>query len=237
MSEDELQLWERYGRGDEEARKELILSYLSQVDVHAKQIARLTGANWEDLRQEGAIGLMKAIEHFDPGKGTKFKSFARYYIRGAIFDSSEITRELARQQHEIYRKVMRTFDELAQLLQRNPTIEEVAEKTGLKIEQILKAIDARGVAFPEAFPGAEDWSASDLIEYPGPERMIFLLELLARLSPREQEIIQLYYWEDKPHEEIARMLGLTAANVAKIRQRAIRKLRGGWKDEDRRSGK
>jgi RNA polymerase sigma-B factor len=225
MTEDELHLWERYGQRDESARKELILFYLPLVDVLAKRIARITGANWEDLRQDGAIGLMKAMPRFDPSRGARFRDFAKRYIYGTIFDSSELTRGRARRQDEIYRRVRQTFDELAQTLKRYPTIEEVAKKTGLSIEQIQNAIDARGVAFAEALPDDDVPLTSNLIESPRPERTIFLLEALARLSPREKEIIHCYYLEDQPHEEIAHKLGLTAANVMKIRQRAISKLR------------
>lgn len=244
MTGEELSLWERYGRGDEAARKELLLSYLPLVEVLAKRIARSTGANWEDLRQDGAIGLIKAISRFDLGQGVPFTAFAKHYIRGAIFDSSELTRDLARRQEEILRKFKQTEDELTQTLQRNPTTDEVAEKAELTIEQILRAIEAKGVAFAGAMPDAEAMPARSALEASRQDRAIFLLEALAQLDKREQAIIRFYYWEDKSHEEIAQSLGLMASNVSKIRQRAIVKLRKllevNWKgghDEDRRSGK
>jgi RNA polymerase sporulation-specific sigma factor len=238
MTGDELKLWQRYRHGDEAARNKLILLYLPLVDLLARHIARLAGANWEDLRQDGCIGLIKAISRFDPGRGVPFKSFARPYICGAIYDSSEITRDMARRQDEIYRKVRRTEEELTKTLQRIPTAEEVAEKTRLTIEQILNAIDARGLAFAASFPDAED-PPKRMIEAPQPERAIFLLEALAHLSDRDRKIIRLYYWEDRTHEEIARELGLSISNVTKIRQRALGKLRKlldvkrkGGRDED-----
>ncbi|HKP12057.1 MAG TPA: sigma-70 family RNA polymerase sigma factor [Blastocatellia bacterium] len=238
MTGDEQNLWQRYSQGDQAARKELILHYLPLVDLLAKRIARIAGANWEDLRQDGSIGLMKAISRFDPGRGVPFKYFARPYICGAIYDSSEITRDMARRQDEIYRKVRRTEEELTKRLQRNPTVEEVAENAGLTIEQILNAVDARGLAFAASFPDAEDPPAR-VIEAPQPERAILLLEVLAHLPDRDREIIRLYYWEDRPHEEIARETGLSVSNVIKIRQRALVKLRQrldvkrkGGRDED-----
>jgi RNA polymerase sigma factor (sigma-70 family) len=244
MTEDELKLWRRYARQDETARKELILRYLPLVDILAKRIAQSTGANWEDLRQDGAIGLIKAMIRFDPGRGAAFKFFAKPYIRGAIFDSPELTRDMARRQEEIYRKARQTEGELTQTLRRNPTIKEIAESAGLTVEQIRNAISARGVAFAAALPDAEDPPAPHMVEVPRPERTILLLEALPHLLPREQQIIHLYYWEDRPHEEIAQRLGLTVSNVTKIRQRAIGKLRKrlgskrkGGQDEDRRSGK
>jgi RNA polymerase sigma factor (sigma-70 family) len=225
VTEDERNLWERYGQRDEAGRRELILFYLPFADVLAKRIARLSGADWQDLRQDGAIGLIKAIDRFDPNHGAQFRSFAKHYVYGAIFESSEITRNMARRQYQIYRKVRETEDELLKTLERHPTIEEVAEKTALTTGQIRNAIDSRAVAFAGAMPGAGDMPASGSLETPRPERTLSLLEALAHLNGREQTIIRLYYWEDQSHEESAQRLGLTTSNVIKIRQRAIGKLR------------
>lgn len=225
MTQDEFNLWKRHGQGDETARKELILFYLGLVDVLAKRIAKSTWTNWEDLRQDGAIGLMKAIAGFDPGKGVPFRAFAKWHICGAIYDSSEITRDVPRRQEEIYRKLTQTEAELTQMLRRCPTIEEVAEKAGLTIEQIRNAIDARSVAFAGAMPEADDISISGKVEPPLPEIANCLLDALAHLDEREQRIISLYYWRDQSHQEIAQTLGLTVSNTIKIRQRAIGKLR------------
>jgi RNA polymerase sigma factor (sigma-70 family) len=243
MTEDELNQWARNGHRDEAARRELVLFYLPLVDLLAKRIAFSTRTSWQDLRQEGAIGLMKAIERFDPRKGAPFKSFAKHHIRGAIFASTEITRDMSRRQRENHRRVMKADDELIQALQRHPTIEEVAKQAQLTKRQILDAIDARGVARPKAMPDAEYVPASVVLEAPPLERTLALLEALAHLSEREQQIIRLYYWEDQSHDDIARALELTVANVTKIRQRAIVKLREildekreGGQNEDRRPG-
>jgi RNA polymerase sigma factor (sigma-70 family) len=225
MTEDELKLWERSSQGDETARKQLVLIYLPLVDVLAKRIAISAGANWEDLSQDGAIGLIKAVDRFDYRRDTAFRVFAKPYISGAIFDSSDLTRNLARRQYEIYRRVRQVENDLTKTLRRNPTVEEVAQEAGLRVGQILKAIDAMGVAFAGELPDAEEMSASRMTETAAPDIKIILLEALSQLTAREQEIIRLYYWEDQPHDEIARRLGLTASNVTKIRQRAIARLR------------
>jgi RNA polymerase sporulation-specific sigma factor len=225
MTEDETNLWERVSRGDETARKELILSYMPLVNLLAKRIALDTRANWKDLSQDGAIGLMKAVARFDHSQRVPFKYFAKPYIRGAIYDSPELTHNLARGQEEVYRKMRRVEDELTKTLQRNPTIEEVAEKAGLTVEQIRTAIDARGVAFAGELPDAEEMPPSYTIDPSRSERESLLMEALSQLDARVQQIIHLYYWEDQPHEEIAQKLGLTASNVTKIRQRAIARLR------------
>lgn len=225
MNSDEGSLWERYREGDERARDELIILYRTLAEYWARKISMIAGwATSEDLKQEGMIGLMKAVERFDPSHGAKFKSFARPFIRGAIFDSSEFTRDLARRQKEIYRKIRGAEEELTKALERIPTIEEVAEETGLTIPQIENAISAVGVAGAEELPDEVGAPASGRSETTHPERSILLMELLSQLSEREQDIIALFYLRDQSPQKIAQQLGLTVSNVTKIRQRAIKKL-------------
>ena len=148
MTEGELSLWHRYAQSDESARKELILSYLYLVKNCANRISRIASwANREDLIQDGVIGLIKAIERFDPTRGVAFPHYANQYVRGAILDSSELTRDLARHQEEICRNVRLADAELTNALQRKPTVEELARKTGYRVDQINNAVDAMGVAF------------------------------------------------------------------------------------------
>jgi RNA polymerase sigma factor (sigma-70 family) len=245
MTEDELKLWERYRQGDDVAREELILAYLYLVKAWAKRITRFANwANQEDLVEEGIIGLIKAIERFDLETGVEFKYFAKDYIRGTIFDSSELTRGLARQQEEFYRKIKYVDSVLTRTLQRNPTIEEVADETGLSVEQIMFAIDAMGVAFAGELPDVQEPAAVGRVEFPRQEQAAIIQDVLARLSEREQSIVVDYYWEDQSHDDIAQSHGLSVSNVIKIRQRAVKKLRQllgsertGMFDENERSGR
>ena len=218
MIEAELDLWERY----ETARKNLILFYLPVVDGLARYIARSTGrANWEDLRQDGVIGLMRAIARFDPARGVPFRAFARQYIRGAILDSPELTRDMTRRQEETYRKIRRAEEALTKMLRRNPTIEEVAEKTKLTVEQIQNALDARGLAYAGELSDDDDPLPAVASR---PENLILIEEAFACLNETEQTIIRLHYLEEMSHEKIAERLGIIPAQVTKIRQRAIGKV-------------
>src|SRR6266404_2786107 len=226
MTEDELKRWDRYRQGDQAAREELILAYLYIVKVWAKRISRAANwANQEDLIADGIIGLIKALERFDLEMGVAFKYFAKDYVRGTIFDGSELTRGLARQQEETYRKIKHAESTLTRSLQRIPTIEEVAEETALSVEQILFAIDAMGVAFAGELPGIEEPAAVSGVQLPRQEQAAVVHDALSRLSEREQSIVACYYWEDKSHKEIAKSHGLSVSNVIKIRQRAVGKLR------------
>lgn len=220
MTEDERGLWGRYDR------KELILFYMPQVKLQAERIAR--SANWtnlKDLIQDGVGGLVKAIERFDPRRGTPFIAFARPYIRGAIFDGAELNRGMARKPEELHREIRRAEAELTKTLQRSPTIAEIAGKTGLTLEQIRNALDAMALAFAGELPDAEDSTAAGGVHTGNQEREAMIEEALSRLGEKEQEVISLYFWEGLTDKEVAARLGLTGSNATKIRQRALGKLR------------
>ncbi|HEY9230908.1 MAG TPA: sigma-70 family RNA polymerase sigma factor [Blastocatellia bacterium] len=232
MTEDERGLWERYREGDETARRALLLRYLPLVEVHAGHIARSAGwADWRDLKQDGVSGLMQAMKRFDPSRDVAFASFARPYIRGAIFDSRDLTRNLARRQQEIFRQVREADAEMTRTLGRQPTMAEVAEKTGLSDEQIRNAIAAVGVAFAAAPADADQATAVTEDSTAQLEASILVREMLARLGEREAQIIIYYYMEGRSSQEISEQLGLTVSNVTKIRQRALGKLRDLFGDE------
>jgi len=219
-------LWNNCSRGDDSACRELILSYLYLVKTWARRISRM--ANWtsqEDLIQDGAIGLINAVRKFDPNRNVPFERYASPYIRGAIFDSSDVTRELARRQQEICAKIKRVAAQLTEILQRIPTIEEVAHETSLTPEQIRNALDAVGVAFAGELSRREEPEAEYGVQRPQQETAVLIHDALSRLSERERSVVTYYYLEDQSDAEIARRLGLTESNVSKIRQRAIKKLR------------
>lgn len=224
MTTEELGLWERYGQEEEAARKALILRYLPMVEPLARRIARSAGwTDWEDLKQDGIIGLMQAMARFDPRRGVAFKTFARFYIRGAIFDSPELTRTLARRQQEICRQVREAEAELTAMLQRQPTLEEVERATGLSGEQIHTALDAASLTFAGALDDA-DPEAVATTEPARLETITLVREALAQLTEREARIVIYYNVEGRSTREISRQLDLSVSNVTKIRQRAMHKL-------------
>src|SRR4029078_2534890 len=149
----------------------------------------------------------------DPNRNVPFERYASPYIRGAILDSSDVTRKLARRQQEICAKIKRVAAQLTKILRRSPTLEEVADETSLTPEQILNAIDAMGVAFAGELSGAEEPEAEYGVERPQQETAALIHDALSRLSERERSVVTCYYLEDQPHEEIARRLGLTESNV------------------------
>lgn len=253
MTDAELNLWERYRQNDEKALEELISSYYGMVRFWVDRVSLSTGSvNREDLIQEGLIGLIKAIELFDPSKGREFKDSARFFIREAIFDSLEV--RLSRRQAYNYRKVSDAFDRLIQKFKREPTVEEITKETGLTNKQIMDGLDAMSIAFAgetqdstrlvvhgsrEGFERLQkllqSGGLSDEVrvnvkdiqwaETARREERVLIKEALSTLSERENSILSRHYFDEESPREIAEKLGLSESQVAKIRMRAIKKLR------------
>jgi len=230
MTVHELDLWKRYHRGDETAYEELVLHYLPLVSFWVKEISRKAWwANDEDLTQDGIIGLITAVKKFDPGRGIKFATYARYYIRGAIYDSSDLTRNMPRGQYNNYRKVRRAHDRLMQKLEREPTVDEIAEeiseKDKLTIEEIGDALAAMRIAFLEDSTDSVETAQPSTDTIQSQENIMRIQGALSSLSERESLIITQRCWGDQNYSEIGEKLGLKEDTVNKIYHRAIIKLK------------
>jgi RNA polymerase sigma factor (sigma-70 family) len=230
MTEDELNLWRRYRQADEAAYEELVLHYLPLVSFWVKEISKKAWwATREDLTQDGIIGLIKAVKKFDPDKGVKFTTYARHYIRGAIYDSPELTRNMPRSQDENSREVRKAHDRLMQKLEREPTIEEIAEEipdeAKITVEEIGEALAAMSIAFPEGLTGPIESAQANTDTIKRQEEIILIQDALSRLSERESLILIHHCWGDQTFSAIGKKLGLEEAAVSKIYQRAIIKLK------------
>jgi len=226
MNKRELELWKRYRLGDDAAREQLILSYIKIVRFWVAQISKMTSwANPDDLLQEGIRGLMEAVDGFDPMAGYEFKTYARKFIRGAIFRNPELSRDLCRHQRERLRKVRTIHDSLMKKLGRAPTTDEIAEASGFTSKQIMNALDAVAISFANELPDPEEQVTPRMASAARQYETVLVQEAISRLSDREAHILTGHYWVGKSDVEIAKELVLTQAAVSKLRQRAIIKLR------------
>lgn len=241
--QEEKDLAKRIQAGDARAREKMVMANLRLVVKIAKDYSNL-GLPLLDLISEGNIGLMRAVERFDPAKGAKLSTYATWWIkqsiRRALANQSKTIR-IPVHQLEKMAKVRRMAEHMTADLGREPTDDELAEEVGLapgKVEE-LKSSGAR-VASLDALVGEDDGTPiGDLIpderaEDPflalrGKDMQAGIGKLFRCLTAREREIIRLRYGlagaEPRTLEEIGKKFRITRERVRQIQMIAMRKLR------------
>lgn len=244
--DEEATLAKKIKNGDSEARERLVLSNLRFVVSVAKQYQN-HGLTLGDLINEGNMGLIKAAECFDETKGFKFISYAVWWIRQSILQAIAENARLIRlplNKISTINKVNRYFTELEQEYQREPTVEEIAEKmdiTPTEVKENMKianrpvSMDAPLTSDEESINLYDVYISSDE-EAQGPEAVLnrdSLKKDIERsfqiLSGREATILSMYYglggYSSMSLEEIGTKLGLTSERVRQVKTKAIKKLK------------
>ena len=186
-----------------------------------------------DLISEGVIGLIDAIDRFEPERGLQFQTYAVPRIRGAMVDSLRSSDWVPRSLREKKRDIERAQAALETKLGRTPSDDEVAAELGISVAELREAyrkvsytnvssIDELGLG-DELVPTAPDGSGdSDM----GPE----LLAAVRQLPERDQVIVALYYFEGLTLAEIGQVLGVTESRVCQMHTKAVLQLRGKMQD-------
>jgi RNA polymerase sigma factor (sigma-70 family) len=230
--------------GDEGAREELIRRLLPLVHATARRY-RTEGLEQADLLQEGIVGLLRALQRFDPDRGVPFAAYATWWIRQSLQEArSDFMRPL-RLPPKALRQLSHLKSEHQRIYEgerRSAKVGELARRTNIELEQAeaLLVADARERSLDEPIGsmGAELGTLGDLLEDPlsaaAYEEVVDavageqLRALLSRLTEREREVVLARFGFDAPAEkltEVGERLGISAERVRQIEERALAKLR------------
>ncbi|QSR86170.1 RNA polymerase sigma factor RpoD/SigA [Candidatus Methylacidiphilum infernorum] len=242
--EKEVELAKRIQQGDQEARRQMIQANLRLVVKIAHDYAN-SGLPLADLISEGNIGLMKAVDRFDPSKGGKLSTYAAWWIKQSI------KRALANQSKTIrlpvhlvdkIAKMRRVAMQLSEILGRDPTDEELAEELGMSTTKVaeLRTIAIRPASLDATVGEEEDGTAlGELVKdesAASPDQSVLdqnlkntIMELLPKLDERERKILSLRFGlegnEQMTLEEIGKEFHVTRERIRQLQNIALRKIR------------
>lgn len=236
---------EKYQVGDEtdpQRRERLILAHLPQVKLIARRIHKhLPGSvSLDDLVSTGTLGLIAAIDRFDPNQNVKLKTYAEYKIRGAILDSLRGLDWAPRQQRKKVKQIERATFIVEQRVHRTPVEDEIAAELKLSIEEYHGwLIETRAVNLGSLETASSDEDGHDLLKYISDDQENWPLQLLekselqrllaeamGKMPKTERIVLNLYYYQDFTLREIAKIIKLHESRVSQLKSQAIQRLNG-----------
>ena len=222
---------------DSALRDQLIEAHIGLAEYLARRFAN-RGEPLDDLVQVASLGLVKAVERFDPARGLEFTTFATPTIVGELkrhFRDKGWAVRVPRRVQELHLRITRVIDDLSNELGRSPNVDEIARRAGTSEDEVIEAIDA-GSAYRST---SLDAGRSDDDESPGllgqlgdvdpelarSELRTTLGPLIAALPEREQVMLYLRFYEGLTQSEIAKRLGISQMHVSRLLARSLQQLR------------
>ncbi len=226
------------------ARDELILEHLPQIKYIAQRISAKLPSHVElnDLVSAGILGLLDAIEKFDPNRGVKFKTYAELRIKGAILDSLRNLDWAPRSLRKKSKDLERVYRDLEQRLGRPATDKEVCEEMEISLDEFYELVDQiKGLnlgSFQDMASQDEDKNSEPLVKYvPDAPQMdpffVFhksevqsiLSTAIDTLPKKERLVVSLYYFDELTMKEIGKVLGVNESRVSQLHTKAMLRLR------------
>ena len=217
---------------DRNLRNELVQDHLRLAEFLARRFAH-RGEPLDDLRQVAVVGLLKAVERFDPYRGLQFSSFATPTITGELkrhFRDRGWAVRVPRRMQELHLQLDRMVAELSQALGRAPTPSEIAERAGVLEEEVLESMEASSLyRLPSLDAGRDDemgngYSTRLGVEDPelkSVETRATVAKLLEQLPVREQQIVYLRFFEGLTQSEIAERVGISQMHVSRLLAKSL----------------
>ena len=251
MQKGDLQLWKQFKKsGDPDARGALLENNLPLVRFTLERMTVPVNRAWldmEDLVTAGIIGLIDAMEKFNPSLGGKFSTYAFFRIRGAVLDELRAMDWVPRSVRQKARELEQAYEALERRLHRPVTDQDLARKLGLTLRQyhhMLKEINVPPVISLEELLEDDDHKRRDILAAEDPETRSepgafralaaresreILADVIEELPERERLVLTLYYYEELTMKEIAAILEVTESRVCQIHGQAICHLRAGMR--------
>lgn len=225
--------------GDHATREILIEKHLYIAEILSKRYAN-RGIDYDDIFQVASIGLIYAVDRFDVDKGFEFSSFATPTIIGEIkkhFRDKGWTIRVPRRIQELSKKINNSKVHLSQVLQRSPTVDDIAIHLECTVEEVLEAMEASKVYTPQSlditFDSNNDDKDINLADLIGEEDLYFskiensdfILKTMETLNKMEKQILVDRYFNRKTQVSIAENLDISQMTVSRIEKRILEKLR------------
>jgi RNA polymerase sigma-B factor len=223
----------------ERIREQLVNAYHDFVYFLARKFQN-RGEPLDDIVQVGYLGLIKAIERFDPDLGYEFTTFATLTVAGEIkrhFRDKGTAIRFPRRLQELHQSVVRVNEQMKNELGREPAVAELAERLGVTPDDVTEAMEIGPAYVPLSLDqpvassdGQDSRSVSEQIGSPDPELdRVEMRDVLDRamehLTPRERSIMAMRFYEQMSQSEIARRLGISQMHVSRLQRAALEQLR------------
>jgi RNA polymerase sigma factor FliA len=229
-----------------EERDRLIRKHVPQVNLIAQRIYRRlpVRANLDDLVSSGILGLISAIDHFNPAHSVKLETYAEYKIRGAIYDGLRGLDWGPRRLRQRAKQIEAAIAAAEQRLHRSPTEEETAGELGLSVKKYrewlvkVQGLNRLNLSIPEQGSGDEDGNRRDQIRFicgdedASPSRLFerselqrLLADAISNLPAIEKTVLSFYYYEEMTLLEISKIVLRHESRIAQLKTQAILRLR------------
>lgn len=225
-----------------EEREALIIEHLPQVRLIARRtLARVSGnVQVEDLISAGILGLIAAVDNYDPGQHTQLKTYADYRIRGAILDALRGSDFASRKARRKAKSIEHAIEKLQHRLSRAPEEDEIAAELEISVDQYhewllevqnvtLEYFDAprygddEDSAMINSVAGSDEHLPSKVLERNELQRM--LADAIRQLPEKEQHVLNLYFIHEVTPGEIAQIMGLRLSRVSQLKAQGLLRLR------------